>query len=57
MNGTDITIIENSVSLLLKFLNYYDGRTEDTDESSLYLNNPVCTVMVKDMDEDVTKEI
>jgi hypothetical protein len=56
MNSQDIHIVENSVSLLLKFLNFYDGKTDEVEESS-YPNNPIVTVSVEDQDENVRKEV
>lgn len=44
------------MSLLLKFLNYFDGRTDELEESSYY-SNPLVVVPVHDVDEDVTKEL
>lgn len=56
MNCKDIHTVENSVSLLLKFLNYFDGITDELEESHFY-NNPICVVPVTDQNEGITKEV
>jgi hypothetical protein len=55
MNDPDLSIVEQSVSLLLKFLNYFDGKT-DENEDFFNVGNPSYTIKIRDEDENIERE-
>lgn len=56
LSSTDIGVVEKAVSLLLKFLNFYDGLNDEQDEASNY-NQHTYIVSVQNENNEEVKEL